>query len=40
MPVKEIADQILLVKSDGESNGEILKARRESLEYPIQGDSD
>ncbi|WP_333654851.1 phosphonate C-P lyase system protein PhnH [Dissulfurispira sp.] len=36
-PVKDISDADFIIVSDGESNGEILKAKRGSLEYPDTG---
>ena len=36
-PVKDISDADFIIISDGESNGEILKARKGSLEYPDTG---
>ncbi len=36
-PVKDISDADFIIVSDGESNGEILKAKRGSLEYPDAG---
>lgn len=36
-PVKNISDADFIIVSDGESNGEILKAKRGSLEYPDTG---
>ncbi len=36
-PVKDISDADFIIVSDGESNGEILKAKKGSLEYPDTG---
>ncbi|MCL4476195.1 MAG: phosphonate C-P lyase system protein PhnH [Nitrospirae bacterium] len=36
-PVKGISDADFIIVSDGESNGEICKAKRGSLEYPDTG---
>lgn len=36
-PVKDISDADFIIISDGESNGEILKAKRGTLEYPDIG---
>lgn len=36
-PVKDISDAHFIIVSDGESNGEILKVNRGTLEYPDTG---
>ncbi len=36
-PVRDISDADFIIVSDGESKGEILKAKRGSLEYPDRG---